>query len=453
MAGYGRRTGRSEGIHDDLAAQAIVVSDGINKAAIVSVDVLALGIRICDSIAAQIAAETDIPADAVMVCATHTHSGPNFNIFATPRDDSGPVDGGIDRDLRWERSLPDKIAQAVIEANAALRPAIMSAGAGRYSLGTNRRLMRTDGTIQNAPNYTGTTETDLKTVAFYEATGEEAPVAALINYPCHGVVLCEDNLLYSRDWPGYAVDVVAKVCNNDEPHIPAIGLFVQGASGNIDPSQRGSFESAEMSGVIAAYTALEALDNASAAADLPILTRRIPLRLKLRDLSAKIAIAQANLRQTEVSLANHGRVGGYHEKRLKDQHQRSIDELRALEALEEANRKDRRVDQATRELHTHLTILGIGEVGFVGIPGELFVELGMAIKSNSYFKHTFVMGYCNDLAGYFPTREAYELGGYEVETSRVAQGSAEWIAQEALANMAQMRREMAEIQEREEEPE
>jgi neutral/alkaline ceramidase-like enzyme len=104
MAGYGRRTGHSTGIHDDLTASALVVSDGTRKAAIVSVEVLALGTRICDSIAEQVAVHSDIPPEAVMVCATHTHSGPHFNIFATPRSDSSPDASG--RDLNWERGLP-----------------------------------------------------------------------------------------------------------------------------------------------------------------------------------------------------------------------------------------------------------------------------------------------------------------------------------------------------------
>src|SRR5262249_40392930 len=154
MAGYGRRIGHSTGIHDDLTATALVVSDGTRKAAIVSVEVLALGIRICDSIAEQVAAHTDIPPNAVMVCATHTHSGPLFNIFATPRGDSSP-DAFSGRDLNWERALPDKITRAVVEANAHVCPAAIAAAGTQFGLGTNRRLMRANRTIQLAPNYAG----------------------------------------------------------------------------------------------------------------------------------------------------------------------------------------------------------------------------------------------------------------------------------------------------------
>ena len=52
MLGYGNRVGRNVGVHDDLAAQALVLSDGANKVAIVGVDLLALGARIAGSCSA-----------------------------------------------------------------------------------------------------------------------------------------------------------------------------------------------------------------------------------------------------------------------------------------------------------------------------------------------------------------------------------------------------------------
>ncbi|MGO9606003.1 MAG: neutral/alkaline non-lysosomal ceramidase N-terminal domain-containing protein [Candidatus Binataceae bacterium] len=442
MAGYGRRVGRSAGIRDDLAAQAIVFSDGTHRAAIATVDVLALGIRICDAIAAEVAAATGIPAEAVMICATHTHSGPQFNIFATPKNDSNIANASPVRDLKWERALPDKIAQAIIEADSRLRPAKIRAGAGRFGLGTNRRLMRTDGSIQLAPNYAGVADTELKALAVCEAKRDADPIAFLLNYPCHGVVLCEDNLLYSRDWPGFAADAIESRMNKHRPDNPSIALFAQGATGNIDPARRGTFEIAADAGLGAARVAIDALSREVTVAGTPLITRRVPLRMKLRDLSAKLAIAMANVQQTEAALNNHAGVGGYQLKRLTDQHQRSLDELAALRALDDANRRDKRVDHAGGELLTHTTIIALGDIAFVGIPGELFAELGLTLKSNPYFRHTFVLGYCNDLVGYIPTREAYEFGGYEVETSRVGQGAGELLTNEALANMSQIRQEL-----------
>ena len=431
MAGYGRRVGRSAGVHDDLAAQAIVFSDGTRKAAIVSVDVLALGLRICDSIAAMVAARTDIAADAIMVCATHTHSGPLFNIFATP---SAGATGTAERDLNWERALPEKISRTVLEANSRLRPARIAAASAPFAFGTNRRLMRTDGTIQLAPNYAGIADDELRVLGVFDASADDA-IAFLLNYPCHGVVLCEDNLLYSRDWPGFAIEEL------ERRYPKSIALFAQGASGNIDPRRRGSFDLARDAGREAAAGAIAALEHSHRAEPPTIATQRTSLRLKLRDLHPRLSLARTNAAQTEAALKNHAGVTGAQLKRLTDQHQRSMEELGALQVLDEANRRDKRVDQGAGVLTTHMTALTIGDIALVGVPGELFAELGIAIKANPLFPHTFVLGYCNDLAGYFPTREAYDLGGYEVGTSRVAQGSGEVLVERTLSMLSEMRRE------------
>src|ERR1039458_9052469 len=165
MIGYGNRVGRSTGIHDDLAAQALVISDGANKAAVVSVDLLAIGARIADDICSRVAARTDISRDAIMICATHTHSGPMFNIWATPKP--GARDAGPDRDLEWESALPGKIADAVCAANQRLRPATIRAASARFTLGTNRRLHMPDGDMMLAANYAGVADNEATLLGVY----------------------------------------------------------------------------------------------------------------------------------------------------------------------------------------------------------------------------------------------------------------------------------------------
>ena len=94
---------------------------------------------------------------------------------------------------------------------------------------------------------------------------------------------------------------------------------------------------------------------------------------------------------------------------------------------------------ARRELATAMTIVTVGDLAIVGIPGELFVELGLAIKATPHFAQTFVAGYCNDLIGYIPTLAAYAEGGYEVDTARIAAGSGETIVDTARSALAAMR--------------
>jgi neutral ceramidase len=433
MLGYGNRVGLNAGIHDDLAAQALVLSDGTNTVAIAGVDVLAIGVRIADDIRERVAARTGIPADSILVCATHTHSAPAFNIFATPRADAKPAEG---RDLEWERALPEKIASAIIQANENLEPATLRAAASQFTLGINRRLMRPHRQIQLAANHSGPADTGVSTLGAYRANG--TPIAFIMNYPCHGVVLCEDNLLYSRDWPGFAMDEIETAAASARSPRP-ISIFIQGATGNIDPRSRGNLEVAEEHGRAMGRGAFDALEHAPSITDARIAARRIAVNLKLKDLSDDLAIARDCAAQTQVSLDNHRSGDGYQLKRLRDHHAQSRAALTALEALEEQNRRDRRVDMTRCELATAMTLVTVGNLAIVGIPGELFVELGLALKANPSFTQTFVAGYCNDLIGYIPTRAAFPEGGYEVDTARIAAGSGETIVDTALSALAAMR--------------
>ncbi|MGA9720899.1 MAG: neutral/alkaline non-lysosomal ceramidase N-terminal domain-containing protein, partial [Candidatus Binatus sp.] len=346
MLGYGNRVGRNAGVHDDLAAQALVLSDGANKVAIAGVDLLAVGARIADDIRERAAAITGIPADSILICATHTHSAPAFNIFATPRIDAKPSEG---RDLEWERELPEKIASAIVQANKNLEPAILRAATATFTLGINRRLMRPHRQIQLAANRSGPADAEVGMLGAYRANG--TPIAFLMNYPCHGVVLCEDNLLYSRDWPGFAMDEIETAAASAAGPRP-ISIFIQGATGNIDPRSRGNFEVAEQHGRAMGRAAFDAFRHAPALAEARIAARRIPLNLKLKDFSAELAIARACAAQTQASLDNHRGGDGYQLKRLRDHHAQSRAALAALEALEEQNRRDRRVGATRRELAT-----------------------------------------------------------------------------------------------------
>jgi neutral ceramidase len=428
MLGYGNRVGRNAGVHDDLAAQALVLSDGANKVAIVGVDLLAIGIRIADDIRQRVAASTDISADSIMVCATHTHSAPSFNIFATPRADAKPAEG---RDLEWERALPAKIASAIVQANENLEPATLRAATAQFTLGINRRLIRPHHQVQTAANRSGPADSEVVAFGAYRPNG--APIAFLMNYPCHGVVLCEDNMLYSRDWPGFAMDEIESLSAGSRP----VSIFIQGATGNIDPRSRGNFEVAEDHGRAMGRAAFEALAQAPSIADARVAARRIPINLKLKDLSTELALARDCAAQTKASLDNHRGGDGYQLKRLRDHHAQSLAALAALEAIEDQSR-DRRVDMDRRELATTMMVAAIGNLAIVGIPGELFVELGLAIKGIPNFARILVAGYCNDLVGYIPTRAAYSEGGYEVDTARIAPGSGETIVETARSALTLM---------------
>jgi hypothetical protein len=71
-------------------------------------------------------------------------------------------------------------------------------------------------------------------------------------------------------------------------------------------------------------------------------------------------------------------------------------------------------------------------VAFVGLGGEVFNEIGKAIKAASPFPHTVVITHCNGAAGYLPTQPSYDEGGYEIKSSPFAPAAAEQVVKEAV---------------------
>jgi hypothetical protein len=90
---------------------------------------------------------------------------------------------------------------------------------------------------------------------------------------------------------------------------------------------------------------------------------------------------------------------------------------------------------------TWLQVIRIGDVVIVGIPAELFTQLGVDIKKRSPFRNTYIAELANDWIGYIPNREAYQLGGYQVWTgyhSYAEVGTGERMVDEAVEMIKQL---------------
>src|SRR5439155_7109688 len=92
-----------------------------------------------------------------------------------------------------------------------------------------------------------------------------------------------------------------------------------------------------------------------------------------------------------------------------------------------------------RPYEVEVQVVALGdEVAFVSLPGEIFVELGLAIKKASPFKYTFIAELANGSIGYIPDRTAYQEGNYEVVSARCAQGSGELLVDSAIRQLKKL---------------
>ena len=120
------RTGRADGVDEPLLAQALVLDDGGRRVALVATDLLWMPRHVAEAARRRIAALTGIPAEAVLLNASHNHSAP---VLLEPDSVRAAVHTeGLDG---YAAALPDRLAGAVYGANVRRQPAAIGAGVGR----------------------------------------------------------------------------------------------------------------------------------------------------------------------------------------------------------------------------------------------------------------------------------------------------------------------------------
>jgi len=408
LSGYAGRAGTSTGAHDDLYARALVLDDGARRLALLTCDLVGLSDESVARIRKAIEAPAGIPSEHVMVSCTHTHSGPaTMDLRAC---------GAMEPEVT--RQIEEKAAEAVLAAAKALRNATIQVAYGKSDIGINRRYRPPGGTMQIGENPDGVT--DPRSGILRISSETDRAMAILVNHACHAVVLGNDNLLASADFPG-------ALCRSLEERVGGTAFFLQGCCGNINPRERGGFEVVSRVGQRLADhvliglrrarpVAVPKLRVASEVVELPLLplASREEARKVLED--SERVVAEFDPSKTHLA---HLHIA-----------EAFRDWARAVLALHD----DPNRPETTR---AEVQVLSIGDVKLVGLPAEPFVELGLAIKRR--VRGAFVLGYTNGNVGYVPTASAYPEGGYEVDTAyrlyaerMLAPGSGEMLVEAAV---------------------
>jgi hypothetical protein len=407
MSGYYHPRG-TQGVLDDLLAKAVVFDDGHTRAAIVVCDLLGIPRPVVEASRKRISETTDIPAEHVMIAATHTHTGPSLIRHST-RDKF--TDQGRSSAQNYTDSLPEFLARAVADAERNLGPAQGAFGTGTApKLGFNRRFWMKDGSVGWNPGKLNPKiirpirSIDPEVGVVYFENSKKEPELTCVNYALHPDTTGGE--LVSADFPGALSRALAQV-KGDE----MMTLFCNGACGDINHinvnwkgRQKGQGEANRLGTILAgavcvAYMDLTPLTDGS----LQVRREMVPLEL------API---------TEVDLKKARDVAAQEKASF-------LDRVDAFKTLDIHNRKG-------EPIPAEVQVISLGsDVAWVGLPGEIFVDLGLSIKENSPFALTQVVELANGSPGYIPHRSAYAEGQYEVVSSRVAAGSGEKLVEVA----------------------
>jgi neutral ceramidase len=385
----------STGCHDELTATALVVESGQLRVALVACDLLY--IRGAAEMKRAISEASGIPAERVLLTASHTHYGPALDgaqetAAALVRAEKRPLVAA------YRQNLIFSLAGVVAAACQRLTDATIGWAEGSAVIGINRRERLPDGSIILGNNPGGPCDRRVLVTRIDRADG--SPLAVLLNTACHGVSLGSECTEVSADFPGVARELI-------ERETGATCMFLQGAAGNINPTLMGwDWTYARRLGLTlgaeGARLFWTARPERASGLGFAGLTEMLPALTPgtLEETQALITELQAELSGTE-----HGdSLGGtWAQWRLTRA-------MRAAEALAG--------NGALPPVPAEMAAVRLGEgLAMITSPGEVFTELGQAIVAQSPFPGTIFGGYTNEAIGYIPTPSAYSEGGYEVTHS------------------------------------
>lgn len=416
MAGYYFERA-SEGVHDPLWARALVMDVDGRKVALVSLDLISTTKDMVDDARAEIEKRTGLKGADVMISATHAHTGP---VLASRGERENRFGAKNPLSLKFSEELPKKIADAVAKAEAALKPATVAVAKGKEpAISFNRRFHMTDGTVGWNPGKlnpkilkpAGTIDPDVFVVYLEGLDAAKSPIATYVNYTVH-----LDNvggMKFSSDMPHTIYDLLGRVKG---PEMTTV--YTSGCCGDVNhidvtwAGKQGGHDNAARMGTILAAEVFKTYPRLKPSADsgaLRVKTAIVPLPL-------------APITKAEVERANEvvSRIAD------KKNAPSFMELVKAFQVIDVAARDGKPI-----EVEVQVITLG-DKLAWVSLPGEIFVELGLAIKQDSPFENTIIAELANGAIGYIPSRRAYPQGNYEVVSARCAEGSGEMLVNAAL---------------------
>ena len=419
MAGYFYER-RSTAIHDPLLAKTLVFKQADTAFSITVCDLCHMSPAVVTQARALASKQTGIPADHIAVSATHTHTGPDY--FGVLRDHLHRLalaTHGKDpaEEVDYPNVLAEKIAQGIARAAESAKPATLKIGAGKQNnLAFNRRFFMKDGSVgwnagKKNPNIVkpaGPIDPDISILSI--ARGDGPPDAMLTAFALHADTV--GGLEYSADYPHYLEETLRARLN--APNL--LSVFGQGTSGDVnhvdvstDRPQKGH-EEAQRIGTELASNVLDAMASLR-----PIDRPRIAVA------TTRVGLPVQQYTPEEVANAR---------SLFAKIQERKLPFLVGVKATKIVKIYDRYLGQP---IPAQIQAFRIADdTAILTLPGEVFVELGLAIKQQSPFKHTILIELANDSFGYIPTKRAYEEGNYEPTNSTVQSGSGEKLVEAAV---------------------
>jgi neutral ceramidase len=382
LAGLTNLWGRPfEGVHDPIFLRALVLDNGQKTVAVVAADLVEFG-DTCE-IRQRIEHEVGIPADQIIITASHDHNAPRVGAV-TPGATARP--GGPATE-KYTQDVYAQVVNAVREAKAALQPARIGIGSGTVDINTNRDVFTPQG-WKIGTNPDGLSDKTVWVIKVETMTGE--PIALMMNYAVHSVALGPENRLVTGDLAGAAERYVEK-CFQDK----IVALWTLGAAGDQNPKYVGWNSTSNHRDTDTDYV----LANAQG----------VILGEEVIQVAGLI-----NNQSSEVRIQADERVVSCPARILPD-----------------GEIKVKRVDT----VGVRLGFILINQIAITSISGEVVTNLYRQLQKMSPFTNTLLITIANDRIGYIIDDAAYDTPTFAAKATPLQRGSAESIILHGLVEM------------------
>ena len=405
----------STGTLNPLHAKALVLRQNGESAALVFCDIIGISLDVSSRARTQAAAKTGIPAANILIAATHSHTGPlYFGALRKHFHETAITEKGQDpyEKVSYADELVAKLVDVITQAAAGAKPIRLEAGSTEQKgLSFNRRFHMKDGTVRFNPGVlnpdivrvAGTIDPQVGTVFFRRANGGDA-VAGLVNFALH--LDTTGGTLYAADYPYYIEQSLRE--KYGEQFVCLFGTGTCGDINHIDVTKKERLKT-DYIGRTLAETVRKRAESLETIAQPSLAVRNAIVEVPLQRYGPeKVAWARENIKKVGTSGLSF------------------LEQVEAYKILAIEMRQSRTIPLEVQVFRLSR------DVAVVGLPGEVFVDLGLAIKRGSPFATTLVIELCQDAPGYIPTKKAFAEGSYETVNSRIAPGGGEVMVEEAV---------------------
>ena len=439
MAGYYHER-LAEGTIDSLKAKAIVFREGDTAGALVVCDLIGIATDLSREVQRRASEKTGIPASNIVIAATHSHTAPDYMKelwLYLGKEKQDPLRA------EYIEKLINGPIDAIVRAHEDAGKFTLYTGAALQTtpVAFNRRFVMRDGSVQtwqalsNPEVVRAAGPIDPRIELLAVRNSDDGKVRGILsNFALHLDTV--GGMRWSADYPFFIERTLRKNYGAD-----VISIFGTGCCGDINHADPATPKrnKADYIGDSIGTSICQQFATLSPLKSTQLHVMSQVVELPLEDVTQPEVERAIEI----VALANQGGKVAFLDH-VTSYKQLILDQFLHSQPFAETAKHitwglSRSLAGIGEQLPVNVTVMTIGDdVAIVSLPGEVFVELGLAIKQASPFRTTIIVELSNAVETiYVPHRAAYAGGSYEVTNSALQPGGGEMLVEAAIKLLRQ----------------